>query len=281
VAERGHVLIVDDNAALVDNLVEILSEVGYTVSRADSCKTARSAAARGVRVALVDVILPDGSGIELARELRAEHSDAEVILLTGHASTESAAAAVRAGAFAYLVKPTATGDLLLTIEQAIAKVRLAVESKELLRRAIRAEKLAAIGTLAAGLSHEIRNPLNAATLQLAVLENGGVIAADRARLKQALLNLLLNAIEATPHGGWVRIELARERDNIRIAVEDSGPGIPPELRERVFEPFFTTKEGGSGLGLPQVHAVVQQHGGTLEIETGSVGGARFVLTLPG
>src|SRR6185436_16264131 len=85
-------------------------------------------------------------------------------------SVESAADAVRAGAWAYLVKPCPTSDLLATVEQALLHVRSQAEKRELGRRAQVAEKLAAVGTLTAGLSHEIRNPLNAAGLQLQVLE---------------------------------------------------------------------------------------------------------------
>jgi len=67
---------------------------------------------------------------------------------------------------------------------------------------------------------------------------------------------------------------------VRLWVEDNGPGIPPELRERIFEPFFTTKAHGSGLGLSIVHSIVTQHGGELSVESSASGGARFVLTLP-
>ncbi|HZW91098.1 MAG TPA: ATP-binding protein, partial [Myxococcaceae bacterium] len=89
---------------------------------------------------------------------------------TGFASVESAAAAIHAGACAYLVKPCAVPELLLTVGQALRQVRLQSEREELTRRAQLAEKLAAVGRLTAGLSHEIRNPLNAAALQLSVLE---------------------------------------------------------------------------------------------------------------
>ena len=65
-----------------------------------------------------------------------------------------------------------------------------------------------------------------------------------------------------------------------LYVDDSGAGVPPELRSRVFEPFFTTKAEGSGLGLSIVHAIVLQHGGSLEVTSSPSGGARFVLRLP-
>ena len=165
---QGRILLVDDNVELVDNLGEILEDEGYKVLRATSAATARVRAAEGIDVALVDLRLPDGDGTELAAELH--QNGAEVVLLTGFASVESAAAAIRAGACAYLVKPCAVPELLLTVGQALRQVRLQTEREELARRALLAEKLAAVGRLTAGLSHEIRNPLNAAALQLSVLE---------------------------------------------------------------------------------------------------------------
>ncbi len=349
-------LVVDDNPAFVDNLREVLGDAGYAVTGAGSCAEALHSVG-ATCLAIVDLRLPDGNGIELAQQLKARHSDCEVILLTGDASTASAAQAVRAGAFAYLVKPISPPDLLLTVEQARAKVALAAERRDLMLRTSRAEKLAAIGTLAAGLSHEIRNPLNAAALQLTVLRRrlakipsipestfeplllvqheiarlstfldeflqyahprelhlvpvdaGALvdqvlnllqpqaaehelrierllepdvrILADESRLQQVVMNLVLNAIQATPVGGWIRIELNADRDRAQVVCEDSGPGVPEALRERIFEPFFTTKRAGSGLGLPMVHAIALQHGGSIRYEVGEKGGARFVLSLP-
>ena len=165
---QGRILLVDDNVDLIDNLGEILEDEGYKVLRATSAASARARATEGFDVALVDLRLPDGDGTELAAELH--QNGAEVVLLTGFASVESAAAAIRAGACAYLVKPCAVPELLLTVGQALRQVRLQTEREELARRALLAEKLAAVGRLTAGLSHEIRNPLNAAALQLSVLE---------------------------------------------------------------------------------------------------------------
>ncbi|MDQ3266596.1 MAG: ATP-binding protein [Myxococcota bacterium] len=167
---RSRILLVDDNAEFAENLGEILEGAGYQVTTAGTCAAARKVAEGPLELALVDLKLPDGDGTDLARAIKEGHPDSEVILLTGFATLESAAAAVRAGACAYLLKPTATPELLLTVEQAMRQVRLHQEKRELSRRAQVAEKLAAVGTLTAGLSHEIRNPLNAAGLQLTVLE---------------------------------------------------------------------------------------------------------------
>ena len=163
------ILLVDDNQALADNLREILQDVGYGVKLATSVASARAIDV-AFDVALVDVRLPDGEGTALGAELKAKWPDAEVILMTGFASLESAVAAVRAGAWAYLTKPCSPNDLLLAIRQALRHVMLVEEKRELARRTLIAEKMAAVGTLAAGLSHEIRNPLNAASLQLTLLE---------------------------------------------------------------------------------------------------------------
>jgi len=168
--KRPRILLVDDNAGLVENLSEILDEHGYAVHGTGTCAGALARAKEGFDVALVDLRLPDGDGTALAPQLKELSPDGEVVLLTGFATLESAVAAVRAGACAYLVKPCATQELLVTVEQAMRQVRLHHEKRELSRRAQMAEKLAAVGTMTAGLSHEIRNPLNAAALQLSVLE---------------------------------------------------------------------------------------------------------------
>lgn len=166
----AHVLIVEDNEDYVDDLKDIVEKLGYLVRVAGSVQAAAEAARGWVQVAIVDVKLPDGDGTQLADRLKEENPDCEVILLTGHATVESAAAAVHADVWAYLVKPVPALELLSTLEKAVRQVHAQEERRDALRRAQAAERLAAVGRMTAGLSHEIRNPLNAASLQLQVLE---------------------------------------------------------------------------------------------------------------
>lgn len=127
-------------------------------------------------------------------------------------------------------------------------------------------------------------------LELHTTEGSGRVLVDVTQLHQVLTNLIVNAAQAIPDGGKIEIRAAqvsalgqeRTGDFIRFSVEDSGPGVPPELRARIFEPFFTTKAPGqgSGLGLSVVQGIVEQHQGQIELKTGMLGGARFEVYLP-
>jgi signal transduction histidine kinase len=229
------------------------------------------------------------------------------------------------------------------------------DEQEMLRRMMRSERLAAVGTMAAGLAHEVRNPLNSASLQLTLLERRlgrgeeaaevlpvahiikseidrldrlvrdflafsqprpleampvaveplvegvvdlirpaadgegvsiaaevapGVpaIAGDVERLKQVLLNLTRNALEAMHERGGRLILRGRSSDDaVELDVEDDGPGFSEDLP--VFDAFFTTKEQGTGLGLPLVHRIVSDHGGSIRVES-RPGRTCFTLRLP-
>jgi len=111
-----------------------------------------------------------------------------------------------------------------------------------------------------------------------------ILYADPDQLQQAVTNLTLNAIQASPPHATVHIELARTKeDRVAISVRDAGHGIPPDVRARVFEPFFTTKAPGegTGLGLSVVRDIVEDHGGSVEVESSDAGGSVFTLYLPG
>jgi signal transduction histidine kinase/putative methionine-R-sulfoxide reductase with GAF domain len=220
---------------------------------------------------------------------------------------------------------------------------------------IRSEKLAALGQLAAGIAHEIRNPLTSINilihsmtknlpsedsrkedlrvieeeihrmneildqfLQFAkpatpLLEKADVssifeetlqllrpqidkqniavekefqalpiILMDREQIKQAILNLLMNAIQAMPEGGRLVLSGRNSEDGqwVRISVQDSGVGIPAENIDKLFDPFFSTKEGGIGLGLSITHRIIDQHRGKIEVESTPEKGTLFTIWLP-
>ena len=229
------------------------------------------------------------------------------------------------------------------------------DEQEMLRRMMRSERLAAVGIMAAGLAHEVRNPLNSASLQLTLLERrlargegaadvlpiahvikseidrldrlvrdflafsqprplepksvdvsallSGVaelispvaeeahvalatdvapsvpaIAGDSERLRQVLRNLTRNALEALQDsGGHLKLRARAHDGAVEIEVEDDGPGFSEDLP--VFDAFFTTKEQGTGLGLPLVHRIVTDHGGSVRVAS-RPGRTCFTLRLP-
>lgn len=480
-------LVVDDNVALATNLGELLESLDLEVAIASDADAAiAEVRVRPVELALVDVGLPLGvSGVELVPLLRDACPGVEIIMVTGHASVDSAVAAVRQGIFAYVQKPFVSTDLLALVTRALAQIdsrrdreRLAAELersesmyrslvetidaailvldrrrtltfanrsarrlldpgsglegrtfvevavadaergrvdrfiderdrdrssatvevvdrsvpsprtirwsilptpssqgegylavgvdltevRELQRRNVEAEALGAIGTLTTGLAHEIRNPLNAASLQLELLvraarkvpdasvregmeqrvrivrdelgrlermlaeflalarpraltrepldvatlfdgvvelegpvaeTQGAVVrhtvargalevSVDASRMKQVLINLVGNALDAlrSTGGGTVALEASRLTDGaIELRVVDDGPGVDAGAQD-VFDPFVTTKEGGTGLGLSIVRNIVEKHGGTVTLAGGPDGGTVARVVLP-
>jgi signal transduction histidine kinase len=106
------------------------------------------------------------------------------------------------------------------------------------------------------------------------------VECDPEQLEQVLLNLMINAIEASPEGGTVTLSAAAEDSRIAIDVVDRGHGVAPAHIDRLFDPFFTTKEHGTGLGLPVAHQIVRQMGGSLIPKTNPAGGMTFSVVLP-
>jgi PAS domain S-box-containing protein len=494
------VLIVDDHVALADNLRELVldlaadapTDVARAVGREIEVSVVESggralevARRRGFDVAIVDVKLPDMSGVDLLPQLRALAPAGEVILITGFATLDAAIAALRGGAFAMMLKSFRAEELQATVEQALAKVALrrerdrlerryralvdvadvlvvgldadgraalvnpklvaligassseasegsfcdrwivagdraafreavasvadgaapreveaslrggaeagtrmirwhlsaepageagrglvfgigvdVTERRALERRVANAEALSTMGTLALGLAHEIRNPLNAAVLQLTLLareierapfrEEGegkrvgmrdraqivmgeikrlgrllteflelarprglsrapialdelldavvelhqeeaaqrGVAVrrapaeapvlalGDREKLRQVFVNLLVNAIEATPAGGSIELSARAAGGRARVEIRDTGQGIAEEDLSRLFDPFFTTKPGGTGLGLSIVRKILEQHGGSIELRSRVGEGTTSAVELP-
>jgi two-component system sensor histidine kinase HydH len=244
---------------------------------------------------------------------------------------------------------TFSNQIALAISRALIYRDISLKDRQIMQ----AEKMAAIGELAAGIAHEIRNPLGIITgsaetirkhgnkkiqeemtdyileeskrinrlissfLDFArpkepklvscdlceVLENTLLLLSPQARtlgveikrevpqkslrvsidtdqMRQAFMNLGVNALEAMPHGGVLRVTVMEDGKGwVLVRFSDTGKGIPKEMQNRVFDPFFTTKEGGTGLGLSIAHRIITQHGGDITMEEGEKGGSTFTITL--
>jgi len=120
------------------------------------------------------------------------------------------------------------------------------------------------------------------TLAIEVDDNDHRIAADADQLQQVTLNLVTNALAATPSGGTITVRVETGHSGVRLSVKDTGAGIPPEVQPRLFEPFFTTRAdaGGTGLGLAVVRAIADEHGGAIEVVSAPGNGAELAVTFP-
>lgn len=241
------------------------------------------------------------------------------------------------------------------LQQTVELLRTELSEKN--RQLERRNRLAALGEMAAGLAHEIRNPLGGINLYASMLAkdvadqpeslatcrkiSAGVrrlealvsqtlqftreiaatvvemdlaviveqtvdlarptidakqialeldgpaslhASADPNLIGQALLNLLLNAADATPENGRILVRFSGSCETsgarqLQLTIHDSGPGIPPQVLDRIFNPFFTTKETGTGLGLSIVHRVVEAHDGTIVVTNPREGGAKFEIRI--
>jgi len=254
---------------------------------------------------------------------------------------------------------TMAGSVAVAVENARLYAELADFASALERsqaQLVQAEKMAAIGRLAASLAHEINNPLQAIhnALHLSsqsglpeekreeylsmaqkevgrlieivrrmldfyrpspgevvhtdvnqALENALAIAGKRLQhgrirvharlardlpsvpavpdqLTQVFLNIIINAIEAMPEGGDLRVGtlLSEDGEWVLVAFRDSGPGLTPEQLDHIFEPFYTTKPNGTGLGLAISYGIIERHGGTIEVSSQPGQGATFIVRLP-
>ncbi|NPC69062.1 sensor histidine kinase [Corallococcus exiguus] len=139
----------------------------------------------------------------------------------------------------------------------------------------------AVDIVRGGIEHQARQGGHPLSLDVALPEGLPRVAGSAMELRYVVINLLINARDAMPRGGAIRVRAFKAGKAVRLVVEDEGTGIPEEHLPNIFKPFFTTKgERGTGLGLSMAHGVVTQAGGTLTAANRPEGGAVFTLTFP-
>lgn len=121
---------------------------------------------------------------------------------------------------------------------------------------------------------------NKVETQLSLAQHEAPVKLDESSIRGALMNLMLNAIEAMPHGGTLKISVEQTSDLLRLEITDTGRGISEEQLKNIFEPFYTTKEQGLGLGMPYARKIIEQHGGTISLDSRVGEGTTIFIALP-
>jgi len=331
------ILVVDDDESLRESVASFFVKRAHTILvAAHGAEALEILSERAVDLVITDIKMPVLDGIGLLKEAKSRHPALDVLLITGHADTETAIEATRHGATDYLRKPFALRDLLNAVNKIDEKRRLRQELARKDAQLQRSRRLASLGSLAAGVMHEINNPntyiLGNAQLIIESLlpaladERVKPVIEEKSRLTleeieetiqcirkgseriaeivrktmgsclampddarsdaitQLFSSLLVNAAEAVADRADARVIVTASVDAavLTVAVIDNGPGVPPELRERIFDPFYTTRQNraGRGLGLFIAHSIVDSVNGELSVVEAPGGGACFTVRLP-
>jgi signal transduction histidine kinase len=174
-------------------------------------------------------------------------------------------------------------DARVIVEQTERMTRIIRQLLDFARRRRPSREPADLRALAGSVLAMLRPIAAERGVELVLMEGAPVMAAvDVGQAQQVVTNLVMNAIQAQPDGGRVEVAVAERGASAVLIVEDAGRGIPKEVRERMFEPFFTTKDPGegTGLGLSVVHGIVEEHGGTITVESEPGRGTRLAVELP-
>ena len=356
----------DDDEAL---LLRELKRAGYkpVMRRVQTASDLLATLAPGAfDVVLCDYTLPELDAPTALKIVQESGIDVPFIIVSGTIGEERAVESMRAGAHDFILKDR-LARLGPAVEREVTEAARRAEQarmREQLRQSevalARSEKLRALGQMAAGITHDLKNLLAPLWLHLQVLERGlrngktedckgsveemrqildrGIRTIERLRefsrqsaerrpeqvdlnkvardsadvarprmatgrralcvisqklgappqvlaaadeIVSAVVNLVINAIDALPDGGHIELSTGEERGGAWIQVADDGPGMTPEVEQRVFEPFFSTKGAeGTGLGLAMVYACVMRHGGSIHLTTAPGQGATFRLWFP-
>ncbi len=371
---QARILVVDDEPANVRLLERMLAEGGYrqVKSTTDSRQVLGLYAEFQPDLILLDLMMPHLDGIAVIQQLHVpEDVFLPILVLTADATSEAKKRALEAGAKDFLTKPFDRLEVMLRIRNLLDTRSLYLDLErhnrsleqviaERTQRLIQSEKVATMGSLLAGVAHELNNPLAIVMGQAHLLRGGArepaliqraekiLAGADRCarivrnflalarqrppersqmylnlivqettellgydlrtsnvevvldlgddvpatwadghQIQQVVVNLVANAIQAmrpieTERRLAITTRLERGPARISLEVADSGPGIPPEVQTRIFEPFFTTKPQGegTGLGLSLCRRTLEEHDGTITVQSEVGRGATFRLELP-